>query len=79
MNMIPAPVNEEIRHSIVDADGVSPARELIIECDNHGLTVEFPDGGILTIDLSHSVFSVYWNNDSESDSLRIHGVSLKGK
>ena len=67
-------VDEELRHCAVDADGVSPPKELIIQPDRHGLTIEFPGGEFITIDLSKSVFTIYHSESPDDVGTAIHQI-----
>ncbi len=51
--------NEEYVHLVKDAaDDVGGASRIAIQCDRHGLTIEFPGDQVLVIDLSGE-FKVY--------------------
>jgi hypothetical protein len=54
----------EIKHVATDSE-TNAVVPFMIVCDHHGMTVEFPNGGLITIDLSGGVVSVYHNKDSD--------------
>ena len=67
--VIPKP-DDEIVHTVEDANPTSGrcVENLIIQCDNHGLTVECPMGEIITIDFSQGQLNVYrFNSRDESN------------
>lgn len=50
--------SREIRHTITDASDHSQQQEVLIQTDEHGLTIELPDGQVITIDLSGGKYGV---------------------
>jgi hypothetical protein len=51
--------NEEYVHIVKDsADEAASRSRIAIQCDRHGLTMEFPGGQVLVVDLS-GVFKLY--------------------
>ena len=64
----------ELNHCVIDADGVSPPKELFIQPDQHGLTIEFPNGEFITIDLSKSVFTIYHSDSADDDGSAIYKI-----
>ena len=60
--------DQELTHVVTDAvsDTTPRTRDLIIQPDLHGLTVEFPNGEVLTVDLSKGVFNIYLFEDRDS-------------
>ena len=65
-----ASTDHEIVHTVEDANPTSSrcVENLVIQCDKHGLTVEFPMGEIITIDFSQGQFNVYKFNDREESN-----------
>lgn len=61
---INATTDMEIVHNVVDANPTSSQVETLkIQCDQHGLSIEFPRGDILVVDLSNGVFKILKFND----------------
>lgn len=57
-------------HTVADAHPTSSqTKELVVEFDNHGLTVKFPCGEYLIVDLSFDKFKIYRYNDEMTSLL----------
>lgn len=65
MATIQPKIDDEIIHTVEDAHPSSSncVEQLKIQCDKHGLTVEFPRGDLVVIDFSRGVFNVMKFND----------------
>ena len=73
-----------MKHTIADARSGYDEIELLIEMDRHGMTVELPDGAIITLDLSGGVLSAYLQQpDEENQELflawRVRGINQHKK
>lgn len=78
--------DQELTHLVLDAhpgqnDDVegTPApdrhRELIIQPDLHGLTIKFPNGEIIAIDLSQDHFALYkFEDETQSNPTCLHKI-----
>jgi len=67
----------EIQHIVTDAE-TKEAVPFVIQCDHHGMTVEFPNGELVTLDLSGGVVSVYHNKDGDDTGENILQIRLTG-
>ena len=65
MAIITPKIDDEIVHNVEDAHPSSSncVQQLIIQCDKHGLTIEFQRGDLVVIDFSRGVFNVMKFND----------------
>ncbi len=65
MAIIAPKIDDEIVHNVEDAHPSSSdcVAQLTIQCDKHGLTIEFPQGDLVVIDFSRGVFNVMKFND----------------
>ena len=65
MAIIAPKIDDKIVHNVEDAHPSSSncVEQLTIQCDKHGLTVEFPRGDLVVIDFSRGVFHVMKFND----------------
>lgn len=65
MAIITPKIDDEIIHTVEDAHPSSSncVEQLKIQCDKHGLTVEFPRGDLVVIDFSRGTFKVMKFND----------------
>jgi hypothetical protein len=66
MATIQPKTDDEIVHSVEDAalSSSKSVEDLKIQCDKHGLTIEFPRGDIVVVDYSRGVFKIMKFNDS---------------
>ena len=65
----------EIQHIVTDAQ-TNEVVPFVIQCDYHGMTVELPNGQIVTLDLSGGVVNVYHNKDSDDVGENIRQIPL---
>lgn len=67
----------EINHNVTDAHPISSKTETLkIQCDHHGLSVEFPNGDLIVIDLSFGVFNVlHFGDGVESAPLKLVSIN----
>lgn len=70
-----ATTDQEITHDVTDAQ-TQEVKPFLIQCDHHGMTVELPNGHIITLDLSGDVVSVYHTDDAGGDGENIRQIPL---
>ena len=73
---INAPHDTEIQHVVTDAK-TNEVVPFLINTDYHGMTVEFPNGQFITLDLSDGVVSVYHNVDGDDTGTKVHEVKVQ--
>jgi len=70
-------IDQELIHNATDAS-FGKKVELIIQPDLHGLTIELPNGTIITLDVNAGDVNIYANTSREqAESNLIHTVSLE--
>lgn len=68
----------EIQHVVTDAQ-TNEVVPFLVQCDYHGMTIEFPNGEFVTLDLSGGVVSVYHNKNSDDSGENIRQIRLSAK
>lgn len=70
-------VDQELTHNATDASSGSNV-EFIIQPDFHGLTIELPNGTIITLDVNAGEVNLYVNDSKEDASNNlIYTVNLE--
>lgn len=67
---------EEYTHEVVDSV-TEEKSTIVVQADTHGLTIEFENGQIVTVDLSREHFSIYHNQSVGDDSEIMHHINVK--
>jgi plasmid stability protein len=67
---------KEYTHEVVDSV-TDEKSTIVVRADSHGLTVEFENGQIITIDLSREHFSIYHNQSTDYDSEILRHINMK--
>jgi len=65
----------EVQHMVTDAT-TNEVVPFVIQCDNHGMTVELSDGQIVTLDLSGGTVNIYHNKNSDDTGENVHQICL---
>lgn len=67
---------EEYTHEVVDSV-TKEKSTIVVQADMHGLTIDFENGQIITVDLSGEYFSIYHNQSVGDDSEFVRHINIK--
>lgn len=73
-------IDDDVVHTVEDANPTSSqcVENLVIQCDKHGLTIEFPMGENITIDFSVGKFNIYKFNDcNEQNPMLLTSIAAR--